>query len=174
MRGGASALPLVFITFTNMPTYKHTSGAVTAAKRVTATDVFTQDADGAIIEVDQPAGTILSEVIVRFTNTSTHAASSSAGWEIGTESSGTQLGDNPNGFLDTGTSIPENCVFFLKGGTANGEELTNDSANDAASPSAAPGYTATDRTLYMTFLHGNTEITTNSDVEVNFVFTHLI
>ena len=136
-----------------MPTYKHTSGAVTASKRVTATDVFTQNADGAIIEVDQPANTILSDVIVRFTNTSTHASSSEAGWEIGTATSGNQLGANADGFLDAGTSIPENSVFFLKGGRANGEEFTNDTANDAASPAAATGFTATDRTLYMTFLH---------------------
>lgn len=157
-----------------MPTYKHTSGAVTAAKRVTATDVFTQNADGAIIEVEQPAGTILSEVIVRFTNTSAHAASSSAGWEIGTTSSGSDLGTNDDGFLDAGTEIPANAVFFLKGGRANGELLLNDTPNDAASPGKALGFAEDNRTLYMTFLHSNTAITTNSDVEVNFVFTHLV
>jgi len=157
-----------------MPTYKHTSGAVTASKRVTATDVFTQDGDGAIIEVDQPANTILREVIVRFTNTSAHGSGSDAGWEIGTASSGNQLGTNADGFLDNGTSIPRNAVFFLKSGTANGELLTNDTANDAQTPPTAPGFTDSDRTLYMTFLHGNTAVTTNADVEVNFLFTHLV
>ena len=157
-----------------MPTYKHTSGAVTASKRVTATDVFTQDADGAIIEVDQPANTILREVIVRFTTTSTHGTGSSAGWEIGTQTSGDELGTNDDGFLDAGTSIPRNSVFFLKSGTANGELLTNDTENDAQSPATAAGFTESDRTLYMTFLHSNHAVTVNSDVEVNFVFTHLV
>ena len=157
-----------------MPTYKHTSGAVTASKRVTATDVFTQDSDGAIIEVDQPANTILREVIVRFTNTSAHGSGASAGWEIGTASSGNQLGTNDDGFLDAGTAIPRNAVFFLKSGRANGELLTNDTTNDAASPSTAPGFTESDRTLYMTFLHSNHTATANADVEVNFLFTHLV
>ena len=155
-----------------MPTYKHTSGAVTASKRVTATDVFTQNADGAIVEVDQPAGTILSEVIVRFTNTSTHGASSAAGYEIGTSTSGSQIANNVNGFLDAGTSIPANAVYYLNGGRS-AAGWTGDTLIDAASPGAADGYTDVDRTIYMTFLHGNTAVTDNSNVEVNFVFTHL-
>lgn len=155
-----------------MPTYKHTSGAVTAAKRVTATDVFTQNADGAIIEVDQPAGTILQEVIVRFTNTSTHGAGSDAGYEIGTSSSGSQIASNADGFLDLGTSIPTNAVYYLNSGNS-AAGWVGDTVNDAAAPAAAAAYTDSNRTIYMTFLHGNTAVTANSDVEVNFVFTHL-
>ncbi len=155
-----------------MSIFKHTQGAVTGGKRVTATDVFTQNADGAIIEVDQPAGSILEEVIVRFTNTSTHGASSSAGCEIGTTSSGSDIATNNDGFLDVGTSIPVNSVFFLNQGRGV-TGWVGDSVNDGATPAAAPAYTDTERTLYMTFLHGNTEVTTNSNVEVNFIFTHL-
>jgi len=156
-----------------MPEYKTTSGAVTASKRVTATDVFTQNADGAIIEVDQPAGTILNDVIVRFTKASAHGGSSSAGYEIGTTTSGSQLGLNDDGFLDVGTAIPLNATYFLRSGNgAAGDDF--DTTNDAASPTAAPGYTDAKRTLYLTFLHGNTAVTTNANVEVNFVFTHLI
>ena len=156
-----------------MSTYKHSSGAVTAAKRVTATDVFTQNTDGAIIEVDQPAGTILQDVIVRFTNTSTHAANSEAGYEIGTSPSGSQIASNPDGFLDLGTSIPANAVFYLNAGRG-AAGWTGDTLGDAAAPDDADGYTDVNRTIYMTFLHGNTAVTANSDVEVNFVFTHLI
>ena len=156
-----------------MPTYKHGSGAVTASKRVTATDVFTQNADGAIIEVDQPAGTLLREVIVRFTNTSTHGSSSQAGYEIGTDSSGAQLGTNVDGFLDAGTSIPENTVYLLNTGTGNvAADFLSESEVDTT-PAIAPGYTDTERTLFLTFLHSNHAVTVNSNVEVNFVFTHL-
>lgn len=156
-----------------MPTYKHGSGAVTAAKRVTATDVFTQAADGAIIEVDQPAGTILSEVIVRFTNTSTHGASSQVGYELGTTTSAANLGTDDDGFLDAGTSIPENTVYFLRTGQgAVAAGAIFESVADTT-PAAALGYTDTDRTLFLTFLHSDHAVTVNSNVEVNFVFTHL-
>ena len=154
-----------------MPEYKYSSGAVTASKRVTATDVFTQNADGAIIEVSQPAGTILSDVIVRFTTGLTSAASSSAGYEIGTASSGAQIATNDDGFLDAGTTVPANSVFFLRTGT--GSAGLFETTSDAAAPAAATGYTDSERSIYMTFLHGNIAITTNADVEVNFVFTHL-
>tara|TARA_R100001463_G_scaffold92574_6_gene147354 strand:+ start:439 stop:918 length:480 start_codon:yes stop_codon:yes gene_type:complete len=158
-----------------MPIYKHgPSGAVTAAKRVTATDVFTQDSDGAIIEVEQPAGTLLREVIVRFTNTSTHASSSSAGWELGVTTSAATLGTDIDGFLDVGTSIPENTVYLLRSGeTGDAAGANFESITGEASPEAAVGYTDAERTLYLTFLHGDTAVTTNSNVEVNFVFTHL-
>ena len=157
-----------------MPIYKHgPSGAVTAAKRVTATDVFTQNADGAIIEVDQPAGTILAEVIVRFTNTSTHAASSQAGYELGVATSAETLGKDVDGFLDAGTSIPENTVYFLRTGQgAVAAGAIFESVADST-PAAAIGYTDTERTLYLTFLHSDHAVTANSNVEVNFVFTHL-
>ena len=41
-----------------MATYKYTSGAVTASKRVVVKDAFVQ-ADEVGVEVNQPAGTIL-------------------------------------------------------------------------------------------------------------------
>ena len=156
-----------------MATFKYGPGAVTAAKRVTATDVFTQNTDGAIIEVTQPAGTILREVIVRFTNTSTHGSSSQVGYEIGTTSSGAQLGTNVDGFLDAGTSIPENTVYLLNTGTGAvaADFLSESEVN--TTPAAALGYTDDERSIFFTFLHSNHAVTVNSNAEVNFVFTHL-
>jgi len=49
-----------------------------------------------------------------------------------------------------------------------------DSQHDAAAPGDADAYTDSDRTIYLTFLHSNHDVTTNTDAEVNFVFTHLI
>jgi len=157
-----------------MPIYEHApSGAVTVAKRVTATDVFTQNADGAIIEVDQPAGSILAEVIVRFTNTSTHGSSSQVGYELGVASSAATLGTDDDGFLDAGTSIPENTVYFLRTGQgAVAAGAIFESVADTT-PAAAIGYTDTVRPIYLTFLHSNHAVTANSNVEVNFVFTVL-
>lgn len=155
-----------------MATFKHTQGSVSGGKRVTATDVFTQNADGVIIEVDQPAGSILEEVIVRFTNASTHGASSTAGYELGVTKSGTEIAVNTNGFLDIGTSIPLNAVYYLNNGRS-AAGWAGDTENDIAAPGDADAYTDVERTLYLTFVHGNQSVTTNANVEVNFIFTHL-
>ena len=157
-----------------MPTYKTSPGAVTACKKVTATDVFTINDDGAIIEVDQPAGTILTEVIVRFTNTSTHAASSEAGYKLGLTSGASTLGLDVNGFLNSGTTITTDNVYFLRQGPDAVAAGTNIFTSlNSASPALARGYTDLERTLFLTFVHSNHAVNVNSNVEVNFVFTHL-
>lgn len=156
---------------THMSIFTHKSGAVTGGRRVTATDVFTQGADGAVIEVNQPAGSILQEVIVRFTSALAQDAGD-AGYEIGTTSSGSDIATETDGFTDSGTAIPENSVFYLNSGRSAGG-WTSETQSATAAPAIAAGYTDVDRTIYMTFLHGNTAITTNANVEVNFIFTHL-
>jgi len=156
---------------THMSIFTHKSGAVTGGRRVTATDVFTQNADGAIIEVEQPAGSILQEVIVRFTSALSQDAGD-AGYEIGTSSSASDIAVNVDGFCDGGTAVPENSVFYLNSGRS-AAGWVGDTQNNQAAPAISKAYTDADRTIYMTFLHGNTAITTNANVEVNFIFTHL-
>jgi hypothetical protein len=79
-----------------MATYKYGSGAVTASKRVVVKDAFVQNSE-VVAEVDQPAGTILSDVIVRFIGGVTLGGAGDIGYEIGTASSGNQLGTNVDG-----------------------------------------------------------------------------
>ena len=157
-----------------MATYKHGSGAVTAAKRVTVTDAFVQNTNGPIIEVNQPAGTILSECVVRFISVLTAATTTDAGYRIGIESdgSGTTIGSNADAFLDGGTSVPANSVFFLDGGRSSAG-WSSDSVQDGTGPSAAGGYTDADRTIYFTTVVIDDVINANAEIEVNFVFTHL-
>ena len=66
-----------------MATYKYTSGAVTASKRVVVKDAFVQN-DEVVIEVDQPAGTILRDVLVRFIGNVALGGSGDIGWEATT------------------------------------------------------------------------------------------
>ena len=154
-----------------MATYKHGSGAVTASKRVVVKTAFVQNAE-VVAEVDQPAGTILSDVIVRFIGGVTLGSAGDIGYEIGTASSGAQLGTNVDGFLDGGTAIAANTVYYMKGGSG-AAGWASDSTQDHTSGAAAAGYTDTDRTLFFTTICANQTVTGDNEIELNFVFTHL-
>jgi len=155
-----------------MATFKHGSGAVTAAKRVVVKDAFVQNAE-VVAEVTQPAGTILAEVIVRFIGNVALGGSGDIGYELGTATSGDQLGTNADGFLDGGTAIAANTVYYLsKGSGAAG--LTPDSTQDGTSGAVAVGYTDTDRTLFFTTICADQTVSGDNEIELNFVFTHLI
>tara|TARA_R100000388_G_C7231028_1_gene154679 strand:- start:897 stop:1373 length:477 start_codon:yes stop_codon:yes gene_type:complete len=157
-----------------MADFKFGSGAVKAAKRVTVTDAFIQNAIGPIVEVDQPAGTILDEVIVRFITGLTMGATASCGYRIGiaSDGSGTTIGSHADGLLDEGTSVPANCVFSLKGGRS-AAGFTSESSGDDAGPTAAAGYTDSDRKIYFTTISSDDAVSSNAKLELNFVFTHL-
>ena len=155
-----------------MATYKYGPGAVTSARRVVIKDAFVQ-ASEVVAEVSQPAGTILAEVIVRFIGAVTLGGSDDIGYEIGTQTSGSELGTNADGFLDGGTAIAANTVYYLsKGNGAAG--FTPDSAQDHTAGEAAVGYTDSERTLYFTTICANQTVTGGNEIEVNFVFTHLV
>jgi hypothetical protein len=155
-----------------MATYKYGSGAVTASKRVVVKDAFVQNSE-VVAEVDQPAGTILSDVIVRFIGGVTLGGAGDIGYEIGTASSGNQLGTNVDGFLDGGTAIAANTVYYLKGGSG-AAGWASDSTQNAASPAAATGYTDSARTLFFTTICADQTVTGDNEIEINFIFTHLI
>ena len=155
-----------------MATYKYGSGAVTASKRVVVKDAFVQNSE-VVAEVTQPAGTILAEVIVRFIGGVTLGSAGDIGYELGTQTSGNELGTNVDGFLDGGTAIAANTVYYLsKGSGAAG--LTPDSTQDGTSGAAAVGYTDDERTLFFTTICADQTVTGDNEIELNFVFTHLI
>ena len=163
-----------FIILLTMADFKFGSGAVKAAKRITVTDAFVQNTNGPIVEVNQPAGTILDEVIVRFITGLTMATNSEIGYRIGiaSDGSGTTIGSNSDAFLDDSTSVPANCVFSLNAGRS-AAGFTSESVNDDPSPAAAAGYTDSDRTIYFTTVSSDDVVNSNAKLELNFVFTHL-
>ena len=155
-----------------MPTYKYTSGAVTASKRVVVKGCCVQ-ATETVIEVDQPAGTILRDVLVRFIGNVTLGSADDIGWELGVATSGATLGTNVDGFLDGGTAIAANSVYDLRSGANTGTFLS-DTVNDHTAGAAAIGYTDTQRALFLTIITADQTVTGDNEVEVNFIFTHLI
>jgi hypothetical protein len=159
-----------------MATYKYGSGAVTAARRVVVKDAFVQNSE-VVVEVQQPAGTVLNDVICRFIGNVTLGSNDDIGFEIGTQSSGNEICRNLNGFLDQGTTIPANAVYFLLRGLNGANSVTADSAattNDLSGPAAAGGYTDSDRTIYFTVITTNQTVSGDNEIELNFLFTHLI
>ena len=158
-----------------MATYKYGSGAVTAAKRVVVKDAFVQNAE-VVAEVVQPAGTILNDVICRFIGNVTIGSADDVGFEIGTSSSGNQIAKNVDGFLDGGTTIAANSVFFLLKGNGGANSVTADAAdttNDHTAAAAAGGYTDVERTIYFTTITADQTVTGDNEIELNFLFTHL-
>lgn len=155
-----------------MPTYRYTSGAVTAAKRVVVKDCCVQ-ATETVIEVDQPAGTILRDVFVRFIGAVTLGSADDIGWELGVATSGATLGTNVDGFLDGGTSIAANSVYDLRSVSADNGTFLSKTVDDHTAGVAAIGYTDTQRTLFLTIITADQTVTGDNEVEVNFVFTHL-
>ena len=157
-----------------MATFKYGSGAVTAAKRVVVKDVFVQD-DEVVVEVTQPAGTILEEVIVRFLKGVTMATTASLGFELGTTSSGSQLCLNTDGFLQEGTAIAANTIVYLASGSGMGAAAyVGESDADSAAGVAAKGWSDDDRSVFFTTRCSDDVISSNGDIEINFVFKHLV
>lgn len=158
-----------------MATYKHGSGAVTAARRVVVKDAFVQ-ASEVVVEVQQPAGTILNDVICRFIGNVTLGSADDIGFEIGTSASGNQIAKNVDGFLDNGTTIAANAVFFcLKGKDGSNSQVADaaDTPNNHTAAAAAGGYTDSDRTIYFTTITTNQTVSGDNEIELNFLFTHL-
>ena len=155
-----------------MPTYKYTSGAVTASKRVVVKDCCVQDTE-TVIEVDQPAGTFLEKVLVRFIGGVTLGSEDDIGWKLGVATSGDTLGKNVDGFLDGGTVVTANAVFDLSAKSGADGTWLSKTVDDFTSSPAAIGYTDTQRSLFLTIITADQAVTGDNEVEVNFVFTHL-
>lgn len=161
-----------------MATFKqYGSGAVTAAKRVVVKDAFVQnDSTNVVVEVTQPAGTILNDIICRFIGNVTIGSADDVGFKVGTASAGDQICKNVDGFLDNGTTIAANSVFFLLKGNGGANSVTADAAdttNDHTAAAAAAGYTDVERTIYFTTITANQTVTGDNEIELNFLFTHL-
>ena len=155
-----------------MATFKYGSGAVTAAKRVVVGDAFVQD--GKVeVEILQPAGTILDEIIVRFVKGVTMATASDLGYQLGTSSGNAEIAVNPDGFLDEGTSVAKNTIYYLANGGGAGN-FQPESLMDHTVGNAALGWSDDDRKLYFQTRCTDDVISSNGEIELNFVFKHLV
>ena len=60
----------------------------------------------------------------------------------------------------------------MKGGRS-AAGFTSESSGDDAGPTAAAGYTDSDRKIYFTTISSDDAVSSNAKLELNFVFTHL-
>jgi hypothetical protein len=63
---------------------------------------------------------------------------------------------------------------MLTAGGSGAAGWASDSTQNAASPAAATGYTDSARTLFFTTICADQTVTGDNEIEINFIFTHLI
>jgi len=135
-----------------MPTYSHRKpGALKTSARVEVKDGFVQNGE-AVIEILQPANSLVTNAYFRQIDAAAFATSTSVGVELGISSSTNEIAaDATDAVLDEGTAIPANFILELNGGTGvtwNGGY----SLGDAAAPAVPAGsaFTAEERTIFFT------------------------
>jgi hypothetical protein len=162
---------------------KYYSGAVRSSKRIVLEDAFVQN-DEVVIEIAQPAGTIIDNIYVRFIGNVNLATSGILGWELGTTSSAADVCTNAGGFMDNGTDVPAGSLFRLNHsfaasgaggyqGWSDGDGNLANTKNDQASPAADNAYSEQARKLFFTTQCTDDVVTGDNKIEINVMFINL-
>ena len=147
-----------------MATFKYGSGAVTASKMVIVKDAVVNGSDVAF-EVAQPAKTFLSGVFIKV-NDAVAMSSGDVGFNIGDAAGETDVFNDINFFLASGTAIAANTVYHI-----TSADLGRQAA--AQSSTTAPkGYTDVDRNLHAFIDNPSVAVTAAGTFEIHFQFTH--
>ena len=153
-----------------MPTYSHRKpGALKTSARVVVKDGFVQ-AGEAVIEILQPANSLVTNAYFRQIDAAAFATNTSVGVELGISSSTAEIANDTSGndsVLDEGTAIPANFILELNGGTGvtwNGGY----SVGDASGPDVPAGsaFTAEERTIFFTVICSDDVCNTQGKYEV--------
>jgi len=162
---------------------KYSSGAVHSSKRIVLDDAFVQNNE-VVIEIDQPAGTLIDNIYVRFIGNVNLGTSGDLGWELGTTSSASDVCANADGFMDNGTDVPAGSVFRLnhsfgasagivEQGWSNGDGNLANTKNDQSAPLADTAYSEQARKLFFTTRCTNNVVTGGNKIEINVMFINL-
>ena len=147
-----------------MATFRYGSGAVTASKMVIVKDAVVNGSDVAF-EVAQPAKTFLSGVFIKV-NDAVAMSSGNVGLGIGDASGETDIFNDDDFFLASGTAIDANTVYHI-----TSADLGRQAA--AQSSTTAPkGYTDVDRNLHAFIDNPSVSVTAAGTFEIHFQFTH--
>ena len=153
-----------------MPTYSHKkSGAANVSTRIEVKDGFVQN-DEAVIEILQPANSLVTNAYFRQIDAAVFATNASVGVELGVSTSTNEIAADAGGndsVLDEGTDIPANFVLQLNGGTGvtwNGGYSVGNSATPAVPAGSA--FTADERTIFFTVICSDDVVTTQGKYEV--------
>ena len=147
-----------------MATFRYGSGAVTASKMVIVKDAVVNGSDVAF-EVAQPAKTFLSGVFIKV-NDAVAMSSGNVGFNIGDASGETDIFNDTDFFLASGTSIPANTVYHIPA-----SDLGRQAAGQG-SPALVKGYTDTARNLHAFIDNPSVSVTAAGTFEIHFQFTH--
>lgn len=147
-----------------MATFNYGSGAVIAAKVVTVKDAVVNGVDTSF-EVDQPAKSFLSGVFIKV-NSAVAMSSGNVGFNIGDASGETDIFNDTNFFLASGTAIAANTVYHI-----TSSDLGRQAAGQS-STEAPKGYTDTDRKIFAFIDNPSVSVTSAGTFEIHFQFTH--
>tara|TARA_R100000388_G_scaffold87147_1_gene66979 strand:- start:183 stop:668 length:486 start_codon:yes stop_codon:yes gene_type:complete len=153
-----------------MPIYSHKkSGVLNTSTRVEVKDGFVANGE-AIIEILQPANSLVTNAYYRQIDAAAFATNTSVGVELGISDSGSEIatsGGTADSVLDEGTAIPANFILQLNGGTGvtwNGGYSLGNSATPAVPAGSA--FAADDRTIYFRVTCTDDVVNTQGKYEV--------
>ncbi len=158
-----------------MATFKSLQGSITSATCIVIDDAITSSGN-TDFSVDQPANTIVEDVIIRVVEAPT-ISSGDIGILMGYNSdhTGTDVVDGgTDGLLDEGTTIPANTVYKLANTTDVtfvGGSTDGFATGDAASETANASYATEAKTLFGR-ISASTAASAAGKFEIHVVYRH--
>jgi hypothetical protein len=140
-------------------------GSNTVIRKVQVDGAFVQN-DSVEVEIEQPAGSLISKAYIRSVAQPTVTASMDLGFKVGTQSGGTEIYNDADGIIDAAgntTAFKTNgfCALPVTAATAAG-------SNTAIA--ALTEYSADERTLFCNTTATNSAISDAGKVEWIFFF----
>ena len=119
-----------------MATYKYNKGSNTVSRSVIVDDAF-EDSTDVVADLVQPAGSVISKILVRIVEAPESTGNANWGYKVGTASDDDAFAIDADGFDAAGTGPAANTLV----------NATVTSFTSATAGTAAVGYSADERTL---------------------------
>jgi len=120
-----------------MATYRFNKGSNTVSRSVIIDDAF-EDSVDVVADLDQPANSIISKILVRIVDAPASTGNADWGYKVGTASDDDQFAIDADGFDDDGTGPAANTIVTA---------TLTDIYSTAGGGAAANGFTAEERVL---------------------------
>lgn len=146
-------------------------GAITVARKKMVYDGYTQNGN-VDFTISQPANSVIENVYYRQIKAPTFATAMDVGMTVGTTEGGTEIATaSTDGIADGATTIAEGYTLVFNGNS--GSDITwtfQYSADDAATPAIAPGFTQDHRDIHFRVTCTDDVVSVQGDYEVTAVF----
>ena len=137
-----------------------THGSNTIIRKVQVNGAFVQN-DSVEVEIQQPAGSLLTKAYIKCASQPTITAAQDLGFKIGTASGGTQIVEDTDGIIDGAG----NTTAFKTGAMVNLGITAVDAAGTDTARAAQTEYSDDERTLYCNTTATNSAISDAGKVE---------